>query len=322
MKQNGLLKTMSYFLQSKYETVKTTADYIYAVGDIPIALVAHMDTVFPSPIKDLYYDTRKNVMWSPQGLGADDRAGVYAIIQILRTTNLRPHIILTTDEEKGGIGASVLGSMDCPFPDLKYMIELDRQGKNDCVFYSCNNHDFISYIESFGFVEDFGSFSDISILGPAWQVCSTNLSVGYENEHSYIETLNVGALLDTIEKVKKILQEKEIPEFKYIELKFPISSHKWFENLYNTDDDNDFYVHCKQCKGLFSGYEVFPVKGLDDKTCFYCPDCMVENVEWCDNCGEPFEIDINNPKKLCKDCAGGLSECHSTLKKLEDNSMK
>ena len=68
MKQGSLLKTMSYFLQSKYKTVKTTADYIYAIGDIPIALVAHMDTVFPKPVSELYYDTRKNVMWSPRVL--------------------------------------------------------------------------------------------------------------------------------------------------------------------------------------------------------------------------------------------------------------
>ena len=323
MKQGSLLKTMSYFLQSKYKTVKTTADYIYAIGDIPIALVAHMDTVFPKPVSELYYDTRKNVMWSPQGLGADDRAGIYAIIQILCSTNLRPHIIFTTDEERGGIGASVLAQENCPFPRLKYMIELDRQGKNDCVFYSCDNDDFVAYIESFGFIEDFGSFSDISILGPAWQVCSTNLSVGYENEHTYIETLNISALLNTIEKVKKMLQEESIPDFKYIE--FSLSTKRWFQDLYSSNGaagDNDFYVHCKKCKGLFSGYEVFPVKGLDGKTCFYCPDCIVENIEWCDNCGEPFEIDPNNPKKICNDCAGGLLECHSTSKKLKNNLMK
>lgn len=203
------------------------------------------------------------------------------------------------------------------------MIELDRQGKNDCVFYSCDNDDFIAYIESFGFIEDFGSFSDISILGPAWRICSTNLSVGYENEHTYIETLNISALLNTIEKVKKMLQEESIPDFKYIE--FNLTAKRWFQDLYNSNGavaDNDFYVHCKKCKGLFSGYEVFPVKGLDGKTCFYCPDCMVENIEWCDNCGEPFEIDPNNPKKICNDCAGGLIECHSTLEKLEDSSMK
>ena len=74
-------------------------------------------------------------------------------------------------------------------------------------------------------------------------------------------------------------------------------------------------------KRIFSGYEVFPVKGLDGKTCFYCPDCIVENIEWCDNCGEPFEIDPNNPKKICNDCAGGLLECHSTSEKLKNNLM-
>ena len=34
------------------------------------------------------------------------------------------------------------------------MIELDRRGKNDCVFYDCYCPDFIEYVEQFGFEEN------------------------------------------------------------------------------------------------------------------------------------------------------------------------
>ena len=101
-------------LRKIYPTVLETKDYICAEGVIPIALVAHMDTVFFKPATTIYYDRQKNTMWSPMGLGADDRAGVFAIIQILQS-GLRPHIIFTTDEEKGCLGAEALAKTECPF---------------------------------------------------------------------------------------------------------------------------------------------------------------------------------------------------------------
>ena len=138
LSQEGVKKTMSLYLKSKYKKVIETPDYICAEGDIPIALVAHMDTVFPIPAREIFYDRSKNVIWSPSGLGADDRAGVFAILQILKQ-GLRPHVIFTTDEESGALGAMALGNEECPFKDLRYIIELDRRGANDCVFYDCDN---------------------------------------------------------------------------------------------------------------------------------------------------------------------------------------
>ena len=75
LSQKGMHEAMSHFLKARYDNnVIVTKDYIVAIGDIPIALVAHMDTVFKTPVADLYYDQRKGVLWSPQGLGADELA--------------------------------------------------------------------------------------------------------------------------------------------------------------------------------------------------------------------------------------------------------
>ena len=221
LRQAALKKVLSNCLKRYYPAVVETGDYIYCEGTIPIALVAHMDTVFKDPATEVFYDTRKNVVISPQGLGADDRAGVFAILKIVQT-GLRPHIIFTTDEEKGCIGADQLALLECPFEDLRYIIELDRRGADDCVFYDCDNKEFIKYVESFGFVEAWGSFTDICCLMSAWGVAGVNLSVGYRDEHSQHETLWVGNLLNTIEKVKKMLsvEVKDIPQFEYIESKW------------------------------------------------------------------------------------------------------
>ena len=300
---------MTQYLQGKYDNVIATKDYIVAIGEIPIALVAHMDTVFKTPVSDLYYDQRKGVLWSPEGLGADDRAGIFAIIKILQE-GLRPSVILTTGEEEGGVGACALTVTypDCPIPGLKYMIQLDRRGTNDCVFYDCYCPEFVDYVESFGFCERWGSFTDISFLMPEWDIVGVNLSVGYEDEHSLVEILNIGPLFDTIHKVKRMLTEKEIPDFLYDEA--VVTSSTWWKRT------GVFGQHCSKCKKLHSEYELFPVHGLDGKVKFYCPDCIVGNVEWCDHCGEPFEIAAPATTKLCKEC---MEELCTTTSKANSN---
>lgn len=291
MTQPELLEGMSQLLNKKYKQVSTTKDYVYAIGEIPICLVAHLDTVFPRPSTELFYDRVKGIITGYLAGGADDRAGVFAIVQILRTTNLRPHIIFTTDEEKGCLGAQILAKMSCPFPNLKYIIQLDRRGANDCVFYDCYNPDFTTYIESFGFVEAYGSFSDISELCPAWKVCGVNLSVGYDNEHTNYEILRVPHLLNTINKVKKMLAVADIPSYTYKSL----SSFGYPGGLK--------VMYCDCCHRPFDEYEMFPVHGLDDRTHYYCPDCVVDKVEWCNKCGRAFERDYNKMLyPLCREC--------------------
>ena len=69
LKQNSLMKTLDSYLRRKYDKgkiIKTDA-YIYAEGDIPIARVAHMDTVCKGPPEHIYYDERQGVIWSPAG---------------------------------------------------------------------------------------------------------------------------------------------------------------------------------------------------------------------------------------------------------------
>lgn len=304
LSQKEMHRAMAQFLKSKYDNVIFTKDYLVAIGNIPIALVAHMDTVFKTPVSNLYYDQRKGVLWSPEGLGADDRAGIFAILKIIQD-GLRPCVILTTDEEEGGLGAMALAMESCPIPGLKYMIELDRRGSNDCVFYDCYCPEFVDYVESFGFCEKWGSFSDISFLMPEWKICGVNLSVGYEDEHSYTEILHIGPLFDTIKKVKEMLKDTDIPYFQYNEVS---GSTKWWKT--------DIYgQHCGKCKKLFSEYELFPVKGVDGRTKYYCPDCIaiLGSVEWCEQCGEAFEVeDPAQNKKICKECAEGL--CIQTSK--------
>lgn len=308
MGQKALLKCMKQYLESKYDDVVATADYVYAIGDIPIALAAHLDTVFPTPPQNIYYDKEQGVLWSPEGLGADDRAGVFAILKIIQA-GLRPTIIFTTDEEKGCLGAEKLViDHNEPITDLRYIIQLDRRGICDCVFYDCDNRKFVQYVENFGFIEALGSFTDISYLCPVWGVAGVNLSVGYENEHNLIETLSVAPLYKTINNVKKMLKETNIPSFEYIPSK---TSYSWYSSfsknknsflsgLWLDDDDDDEYP-CAACGTICSEYSLIPTHTKNGETKYYCGDCCISLVEWCDECGEAYEKDAN-PKLLCYKC--------------------
>ena len=303
------LKTVmkNYLTKSKYKEVVETEDYLYAVGDIPIALVAHLDTVFDKPPVDIFYDTRKNVMWSPQGLGADDRAGVFAIVKILQS-GLRPHVILTTDEEVGGLGAMELAKLDCPFEDLRYMIQLDRRGTNDCVFYDCDNPAFVEYVEEFGFIEAWGSFSDISELCPAWGIAGVNLSIGYRDEHSYQELLYVSSFFATVEKVKRMLKAEDIPSFAYIPSSYTYYNWSW------RNGTTALYAKCAGCGKHYYNEDLMPVEMLDGKHEMFCYECVVDpkyNISFCEHCYNPFEYDptLGFIPSFCEKC-----ECEAIRK--------
>ena len=302
--QEGLFKTMELFLSGKYDTVISTEDYIIAEGNIPIALAAHLDTVFTVPSNEIFYDRVKNVMWSPDGLGADDRAGVFAIIQLIRQ-GLRPHIILTTEEEVGGLGAKALikDFPNNPFKDLRYIIQLDRRGSNDCVFYACANDAFTEYVSNFGFTENYGTFTDISTICPAWKIAGVNLSVGYTDEHSISELFHVNWFFSTLKKVAKMLREEEIPAFEYVHSPY-YSRYGYYGGWYNDDYvcDVKTSTKCGCCGNDFFEYEMMPVKrknGIGHD--MYCIDCAVATANWCDVCHEAF-IGDGPDDHYCPDC--------------------
>lgn len=206
------LKEKDYNIIIGKTNVTNENEYIAAEGNIPVVLIAHLDTVFNDESRnemEIYHDTEQGVWWSPNGLGADDRAGVYMILQILEQTKLRPHILFTTDEETIATGADAVASIKNKlFKEVSYVIELDRKGYQEAVYYDCDNKQFEAYINSFGFHTEDGTFTDISIICPKWEVAGVNLSVGYFWEHSYVEHFYSVFWYDTLKKVIKILEDK------------------------------------------------------------------------------------------------------------------
>jgi hypothetical protein len=254
-----------------YVDVVCTDDYLIAEGDIPIGLVAHCDTVFTLPPEEWFYDSKRNVLWSPDGAGFDDRAGVFAIIKIL-TLGYRPSIIFTNGEEIGGVGSFALVDTykEIPFRvKPKFLIQFDRMGNNDCVFYDCLNREFIKDIKKYGFQFKSGTFSDISILGPFWEICAVNLSIGYYDEHTTVERLFIDETYHTIEKAINIIEDiDKFPYYKYLKSK---TARMKVSQLLKFDDD-----HCYWCNKKVESDELFYLpKAGTVKLCKECSQFLI-----------------------------------------------
>jgi hypothetical protein len=198
--------------------------FTYYPGTIPVMLVAHVDTVHSGPPTEVIIDNKTQIAWSPSGLGADDRAGVWAIMEILRA-GYRPHVLFTDGEERGLIGAKEAAKAFEP-SGVHCLIEMDRKGHKDSVFYSNDNRKFIGWVDSFGFKEESGSCSDISELMPEWNLSGVNLSIGYYRQHSDAEHLRLDEARITIGKVMKMLRKPPKGRVSYVK-----KEYAWQQNV-------------------------------------------------------------------------------------------
>lgn len=212
-----------YLVSNKYSVVNRDG-FLYAAGDIPVMLVAHMDTVHPSVCKNIIEQNGR--LSSPQGIGGDDRCGIFMIMNIIK--KLHCSVLLCEDEEVGGIGAKKFISSDyAKEVDVNYIIELDRKGSCDAVFYSCDNKEFKEFIcDTIGFKEAFGSFSDISVLAPALKTAAVNLSCGYYNAHTMNEYVMYDEMMDVIDAVMGLIPV-ESQKFEYVEKKYATYGSHW-----------------------------------------------------------------------------------------------
>ena len=215
-------------LAKKYQknAIYDQGKYILVKGEAPVLLVAHLDTVHGTPVRTICASQQGSILMSPQGVGGDDRCGVYALVTLWETSAVKPWLLFTCDEETGGRGAKAFAEdyLDEVLPKelktMKMLIEIDRKGHQEAVFYNCDNEEFEDYINSKGFKTACGSFSDISLIAPAMGIAAVNLSAGYYNAHTLHEYINRKHLHNTIRKVREIIEEaskKDFPLFEYVE---------------------------------------------------------------------------------------------------------
>jgi len=224
--------------------------YIYSQGSIPILLTAHMDTVHEETPKEIIY--RSGVVSSPQGIGGDDRCGIYMILQLIQQYDC--HVLFCEDEEIGGIGSDKFTrSETCKSLDdsINYVIELDRKGKDDAVYYSCVNTKFEDFIEEKFFKYSWGSFSDICNICPEMGIAGVNLSCGYYNAHTKNEYVVLSEMEKVIKEVGKLI-DRTTDNNKYEYIK-KVYSTRYLYGRYD-DYDEDYYVGYNYGYNYYGGY--------------------------------------------------------------------
>lgn len=271
--------------------------YIYCRGNIPVLLTAHMDTVHKELIKDYYEDVQTDedgntthTISSPQGIGGDDRCGIYAILKIIESGYI-PYVLFCEEEEVGGIGSAKFCKTKyiTELSNLKFLIELDRANANDLVFYSNANQDWIDWVEDeTNWKKSWGTFSDISHLSPACEISSVNLSCGYYKAHTVYEYVIMEELLETIEMTKHLLDaSKKVEAFVYEERKYNTRYYGMYNTFGGEDYDDDFddldYYYYRKCNGNnygtnydYSSYKDY-YKSQEDEDTDHCLEIVFTN---------------------------------------------
>ncbi|TYS61967.1 M20/M25/M40 family metallo-hydrolase [Bacillus infantis] len=193
----------------------------YRGGNGPVILLnAHLDTVLPiEPDRAIL---KENNIWSSSKgiLGADDRAGVAVLLQTAKqlaqsTFSGTVKFILTVEEEIGLVGAR---SVDQHFLwDVDAALVLDRRGSGDIVV-SCGGYEefcdkdyglFIEETAKKAGLENWkctnGGSSDTRIWA-SMGIQSVNLSVGYINEHTSKEMLDIESCYNTVKLVNAVFE--------------------------------------------------------------------------------------------------------------------
>lgn len=226
-------------LKKYYKNVISQEGFLYVKGRDKICLTAHMDTVHKDVVSEYYVlkEGKKTIVSSPQGIGGDDRCGIFMILKILERTTYRPTIVFCEDEEVGGVGSRKFCNTKF-IKDLEkmyFLIELDRMGSNDLVYYQDENKIFHKFAEEVtGYIQNWGSFSDISNLSPACKVSSVNISCGYYNAHRNEEYVVMEEMENSIKATIKLieagLEKKE--QFKYKKREYETHTYRGFSNGY------------------------------------------------------------------------------------------
>ncbi len=223
MTQAEVKEYMHGYLSSKKYKVVNEDGFLYAKGTVPVLLVAHMDTVHKEQCNII--ENKNGQISSPQGIGGDDRCGIFIIMNLVKEFNCS--VLLCEEEEHGTVGARKFAKTEY-IKDLgvNYMIEFDRNGNNDAVFYSCDNKDFTRFVlDNTNFFETQGSWSDISVLAPAAKLAAVNLSSGYYKAHTVAEYVIYEDMLDTMDAAKNLISAECDKPFEYVEKKYDWSKY-------------------------------------------------------------------------------------------------
>ena len=168
------------------------------ISEASVALVGHVDTVgdVHGKLPAVYSNISDgDYLISAGTCCLDDRTGVAIALQL---TEVNPVYIFLKGEETGCMGAIALvedypelESIFGPDHELQCLIEVDRKGINEVVFYDLEYPEFENLFLTKYEKNISHAWTDIAVLGPMWNIAAANVSAGYYNEHTNNEHTSI-----------------------------------------------------------------------------------------------------------------------------------
>lgn len=165
--------------------------------------VAHVDTVHRTEGKNKINKTKTH--WYAKGdvLGADDGAGVALLFHLI-WSNIPGYYVFTQGEERGGVGARYLAEkMPTLLHEFDRAIAFDRRGIDSIITHQgwgrCCSDEFGDALADalmlhndnlMMLTDDTGVYTDTAEFTDIIPEC-TNISVGYDREHTQAESLDL-----------------------------------------------------------------------------------------------------------------------------------
>lgn len=187
-----------------HSTDGTTLAYVIDIGESKTLFSCHIDTVGTAEDKSLTMDgSILGVEKSNSCLGADDGAGVWLLLEMI-DAGVPGCYVFHRGEERGGIGSSGIAKEFSGFlAQFNRAIAFDRRGTSSVITHQgwsrCCSTEFgealaegLSAVideQYFFATDDGGIFTDTANYTDDIGEC-TNVSCGYDSEHSHHETLD------------------------------------------------------------------------------------------------------------------------------------
>lgn len=185
------------------------------VGKHPTVMFScHTDTVHhKTGTQKVWIDETRQEVFSGSGdcLGADDAAGMWLMIQLIKAGK-RGLYVFHRGEECGGIGSDYIHDHTPELLEgIKYCIAFDRKGYEDVITHQasgrcCSDEFAKAFAGALGYgykPSDRGLFTDSANYIDIIPEC-TNISVGYFDEHTAGEMQDYGFLVMLAKKLKSI----------------------------------------------------------------------------------------------------------------------
>ena len=225
--KSGAEEQMKSFVLDNLKDVELTvsADEIgnlfltKGVADIYPCVAAHLDEIHDPCEREIVVDGdviyTVDKLGNKVGCGADDKNGLWVILNLLRSESVLK-VALFVQEERDGDLAGCRGARACNlsfFDNVRYVLECDRKGASDVVSIGkgdvvlCKDDFIPQYVlMKYGYEFVPGGKTDVvelKIRGLGIPVC--NISCGYYNAHKNDEYTKFSELENCLDFVKTVI---------------------------------------------------------------------------------------------------------------------